>query len=346
MTLILVLIVIVLIVSFVCSLVEAVFLSITPTYISIEKKESPRTGLLMEHLKDNINRPILAVLSLNTIANTFGAALIGAKVQEVVGDSALTIFSAIFTFCVIVFAEFIPKTLGAMYWKSLAEFATYTLQLIIILIYPIVWLGEKLSNTFKRSGDEEASVTREEVIATAELSMHEGELEHKESTIIKNLLMMDNMFVSDIMTPRSVIFALDASMTVEEVFEKFKPIRFSRIPVFEGSLDNMVGLVMRYRIHESVSSDHHDLTITEILVPIASVPENMTVTHAIDYFIKRKEHLALVQDEYGVTTGLVTLEDAIETLLGVEIVDELDHVSDMRQFALEQWQTRKSQVRR
>lgn len=188
-------------------------------------------------------------------------------------------------------------------------------------------------------------MTREEVIATAEVGVDEGTLHSKESNIIKNLLMLNNIFVSDIMTPRSVMFALDGTMTVEDVFEKYRPIRFSRIPVFEGSLDNIVGLAFRHKIHETLSSDQHDVKIKELVRPIQTLPERMTVGSALDFFIKKKEHLALAVDEYGVVTGLVTLEDAVETLLGVEIVDELDSVADMRQYALEQWQLRKNQFR-
>jgi CBS domain containing-hemolysin-like protein len=148
------------------------------------------------------------------------------------------------------------------------------------------------------------------------------------------------------MTPRSVIFALDSSMTVEEVFERYRPIRFSRIPIYEGSLDNIIGMTMRYKIHEQLSSDQHSTQLKELLTTITSLPERMTVAQSVDFFIKNKEHVALAVDEYGVVTGLVSLEDAIETLLGVEIVDELDHVTDMRQFALDQWQQRKAQFRK
>jgi CBS domain containing-hemolysin-like protein len=154
------------------------------------------------------------------------------------------------------------------------------------------------------------------------------------------------MFVSDIMTPRSVMFALEAEETVEEVANKFRPIRFSRIPVYDTNLDNIIGLTHRYMILEALSSDKHKTKIRDITTPINSVPERMTVAAVIDLFVKRKEHLALAVDEYGIVTGLVTLEDAIETLLGVEIVDEFDNITDMRQYALEQWQIRKNQIRK
>jgi len=334
----------VLAVSFLCSVLEVTLLSITPAYVALEVKENPRTGILMERLKENIDRPLSAILTLNTISHTAGSAAIGAMVQEQFGSAAITVFSACLTFAVLVFSEILPKMLGAAYWKALAPAATYITQTIMFCLYPIVWISESVSKLFKKS--DEPEVTREEIIATAEIGADEGSLHSKESAIIKNLLMLNAIYVSDIMTPRSVMFALDGSMTVEEVFDKYKPIRFSRIPIFEGSLDNIVGLSFRHKIQETMSSDHHDVKLSELAQAIASVPERMTVGAVLDFFIKRKEHLALAVDEYGVVTGLVTLEDAVETLLGVEIVDELDSVPDMRQFALEQWQTRKNQLRK
>ena len=344
MTLIASIFILVLATSFLCSLLEATLLSITPAYVATALKENPRTGKLLDHLKENLDRPLSAILTLNTITQTAGSALIGALVHEEYGRSMITVVSAGLTFSVLILAEIIPKMIGANSWRSLAAFAVYSIQMIIFVLYPIVWLSEMMGKLFKKP--DEPEITREEVIATAELGADEGSLQSKESNIIKNLLMLNNIFVSDIMTPRSVMFALDGSLTVEEVFEKYRPIRFSRIPVFEGSLDNIIGLVFRHKIHETMSNDLHDAKIKDLVNPIGSVPERMSAGAALDFFIKRKEHLALAVDEYGVVTGLVTLEDTVETLLGVEIVDELDSVADMRQYALEQWQQRKSQFRK
>ncbi len=184
------------------------------------------------------------------------------------------------------------------------------------------------------------------MIKNAEIGVEEGTIKTKESTIIRNLLMLDKIFVSDIMTPRSVFMALDGSLTVDEVARRFKPIRFSRIPVYDNSLDHIIGLTHRYKILEALSQDLHTKQIRELLLPISNVSERMTVAQALDFFIKAKDHLALVSDEYGVVTGLVTLEDAVETLLGVEIVDEFDNIEDMRKYALEQWQQRKKEQQR
>jgi CBS domain containing-hemolysin-like protein len=181
---------------------------------------------------------------------------------------------------------------------------------------------------------------------TAELGASEGSIKTKESLVIKNLLMMDKIYVSDIMTPRSVFFALEADTTVDEVVTKYVPLRFSRIPVYVESLDNIIGITHRYKILEASSDDEHNRKVSDLVSPIATISERLTVTQALDFFIKEKEHLAVAVDEYGVVTGIVTLEDAVETLLGVEIVDEFDNVEDMRKYALDQWQIRKKQLRK
>ncbi|PIS10821.1 MAG: Mg2+ and Co2+ transporter [Bdellovibrio sp. CG10_big_fil_rev_8_21_14_0_10_47_8] len=344
MTLILTLFFAILGISFLCSLLEAVFLSASPAYVSLMVKENRRSGRLLEHLKENIDRPISAILTLNTISHTLGSAAMGALVYEEYGNAGVTAISVIFTFCVLIFAEILPKILGATHWKKLVPFAAYSIQVMIFALFPIVRFSEILGKILARP--DTASFTREEMLATAELGVEEGTLHKKESAIIKNLLMLNNMYVSDIMTPRSVMFAMEADETVEDVADKYKPIRFSRIPVYESNMDNIIGLTHRYKILEALSSDEHDTKIREITSPINSVPERMTVAAVIDLFVKRKEHLALAVDEYGIVTGLVTLEDAIETLLGVEIVDEFDNITDMRQYALEQWQIRKNQLRK
>lgn len=331
-------------ISFVCSYMEGCFLSITPAYVALAVKDGKRYGLLLEHLKENVDRPLSAVLTMNTIVQTVGAGIIGAKTHEFYGNTTVSIVSACLGFVVLVFSEFVPKVLGTLYWKESAPISAYIIQAMIFLLFPIVWLAEFLGALLKTQPA--MIVTREEMIATAELGVEEGSLHRKESAIIKNLLTLNSLFVSDIMTPRSVFFALDGDSTVEEVHRKYKPIRFSRIPVYHDNLDHILGMTMRFRIHECLSNDQDNVKIRDITTPVSSVSERMTVAGLLDFLIRKKEHMVLAVDEYGIVTGLVTLEDAIETLLGVEIVDELDNVTDMRQYALEQWQIRKSQLRR
>lgn len=344
MSLIIAVSVVILTISFVCSMLEAVFLSITPAFVEIASKEQWRSAKILEHQKENIDRPISAILTLNTISHTLGASVVGALVQKEFGDQWVTVYSIILTIAILLISEIIPKVIGATYWKQLAPVAAFTIQMFIFTLFPIVRVSEYVGRAFNRP--DTATVTREEMLATADIGVEEGTLHKKESAIMKNLFMLNSMYVSDIMTPRSVMFALQANETVEEVANKFKPIRFSRIPVFESSLDQIVGLTHRYKILEALSNDKHGTKIRELMTSINSVPERMTVAAVIDLFVKKKEHLALAVDEYGIVTGIVTLEDAIETLLGVEIVDEFDNITDMRQYALEQWQLRKQQLRK
>ncbi|MGZ3774736.1 MAG: CNNM domain-containing protein [Pseudobdellovibrionaceae bacterium] len=332
-------------VSFLCSLLEAVLLTSTSAYIGVLVKENQRSAKLLEHLKENIDRPISAILTLNTVSHTLGSAAIAYQVQVQFGQESVTAFSFVLTFLILIVSEIIPKSVGASHWKSLIPFAAYAIQLMILVLYPLVIMSEYLGKLFSKSS-EDPEVTREELLMTAEIGAEEGTIKGKESNIIKNLLMLDKIYVSDIMTPRSVFFALDKDLTVEEVFNKYKPIRFSRIPVYADSLDNIIGMTYRYKIHEALSNDQHDKKIGDMVSPISSISERMTVSQVLDFFIKEKEHIALAVDEYGVVAGLVSLEDAVETLLGVEIVDETDSVEDMRKFALEQWQLRKQKLRR
>ncbi len=332
-------------ISFLCSMLEAVLLTSTSAYIGVLVKENKRSGKLLEHLKENLDRPISAILTLNTLSHTLGSAAIAYQIQVRYGQEAVTIASFVLTFLILVLSEIIPKSIGASHWKALVPFAAYTIQLMILILYPFVLMSEFLGKIFSKTS-EDPEVTREELLMTAEIGVEEGTLKGKESNIIKNLLMLDKIYVSDIMTPRSVFFALDRNLTVEEVFAKYRPIRFSRIPIYDGSLDNIIGMTFRYKIHEALSNDQHDKQVGAMVTPISSIPERMTVSQVLDFFIKEKEHVALAVDEYGIVAGLVSLEDAVETLLGVEIVDELDNVEDMRKFALEQWQLRKQKLRR
>lgn len=314
-------------------------------YVAVAIKQNHRSGKLLEHLIEKINRPLSAILTLKTLTDTLGSAAIAYYVHQVSNEVVLVVVSILLTIMILIFSEIIPKSLGAAHWKELAPLTAYSTQAIIFLFYPLVVASEKLTRAISKAS-EHPEITREEMIMNADLGVEEGTLKNKESTIIKNLLMLDKIFVADVMTPRSVFFALEANETVEDVVQKNKPLRFSRIPVYSENFDNIVGLTSRYRILEALSHDQHKKTIGELVTKIETISERTPVFQALDHFIKTKEHLALAIDEYGVVTGLVTLEDAIETLLGVEIVDEFDNVEDMRKYALEQWQLRKQKIRK
>lgn len=327
------------IVSFTCSLLESVLLSISPAYIALKRKSGKKSAVVLEGYKTSIDRPLTAILTVNTFANMIGATGVGAQTLKVFGDIYMAAASVGLTLMVLIFGEIIPKTLGATYWKKLAGFAAGSIRILIFLTYPIVTFSEFFYNLWgvKRS----VAVTREEMIVTAEMGATEGAIKEKESTVIANLLKLDQVPIKDIMTPRSVVNAFSYKDTVDDLTGANKTIRFSRIPVFKENFDNVVGLLHRFKLMEAVQQDLDTLTLEKLMTPIHSVPESISVSAALDQFIKRKEHLFLVVDEYGVPTGIVTLEDAIETLLGVEIVDESDSVVDMREHAKEQWKNKK-----
>ncbi len=332
-------------VSFLCSLCEAVILSLSPAYVEVKAETKSKSGQLLKHIIDHPDKSISAILTLNTVSHTMGAAWIAYLVQQSYGEFWVTTCTVALTLMILVFSEILPKTIGKNHSKSLAIFSAYAIQCMIVILYPLVKLSELLSRSLS-TPSEEPDITRDEMIKHAEIGVEEGTIKTKESNIIRNLLKLDKIFVSDIMTPRSVFTALDGSMSVDDVAKKYKPIRFSRLPVYETSLDNIIGMTHRYKILEALSQDQHTKLIRELILPINSVSERMSVSQALDFFIKEKDHLALVNDEYGVVTGLVTLEDAVETLLGVEIVDEFDNIEDMRKYALEQWQLRKQSIKR
>ena len=297
-------------------------------------------GKKLSYFKENINRPLSAILSLNTIANTVGAASVGAIALIEFGSSWVAIMSGILTLSILIFSEIIPKTIGALYWKRILVPATFAIQVLIVMTYPLVVLLELLSKWLAKEGNGD-KVSREEVIAMAELGEDEGTIEESESTVIENVLMLDDIPVEEVLTPRSVIFALDKTSSVREVLDKYNDIEFSRIPVYEEGLDNIIGIVRRHVLLKSKAEDQFDVTMGELAKPIHTVEENDSVGDVLDEFVKRREHLFMVKDQFGQVAGLITLEDAIETLLGIEIVDETDSVVDMRKLALDNWRKKR-----
>lgn len=322
-----------LLVSFLCSLLESILLSLSIAHVSVMEKEGKQSGTLMAELKENINRPLAAILTLNTVANTVGAAGVGAQTHIIYGNEWVAVASGILTLFILIFSEIIPKTIGAIYSKSLAPFAAHTIKILMMITWPFVVLSEAMSGLMRGKDKQESKASREELLAMAEISEDEGSIDEQEGDIIENLIKLDDMPVEDIMTPRSVMFALRSGETVGEVVEKHSPIAFSRIPVFESDLDHIVGIVNRYTLVNKQAEDQFHILMKEIMKPIQSVVEKTSVSDVLDKFVKRRQQMFFVTDDFGTTTGLITLEDAIETLLGVEIVDEHDHVVDMRKLA-------------
>ncbi len=325
-------------VSFLCSLLESVLLTVTPSYVSVVRNRYPKAGQVLVSLKARINRPLAAILSLNTIANVVGAAGVGAKTLELFGNKYLAVSSAILTLSILIIAEIIPKTLGAVYWKKLVLPAAYVIRVLIVITYPFVWFSIRFSSLLKENKHQ--SVSREEVVAMAEIGETEGTIEEKESEIIENLFNLRNVEAEEVMTPRSVIFAVDRNWTVGEVIEKYSPLAFSRIPVYSKDLDHVVGMIHRYDLVNAQAEDRFDVPLHELTEPIITVQQDESVADILDRFVRLRHQIFMVSDEFGTTTGLISLEDAIETLLGVEIVDEHDSVVDLRKLAREKYRSR------
>ena len=327
-------------VSFICSLLEAVLLSINHAQVALLVEQGRRSGKILEELKTSINRPLSAILTVNTIANTVGAVGVGAQALTVFGSQWVALFSAGLTLSILVLSEIIPKTLGAVYWKHLCPMAAYLIRGLIYMTYPFVVAFELLGRMLSSRGPI-IKVTREEMIVAAEMGRADGQWEDREKSVIKNLLRLNDVYVKDVMTPRSVVFALQEDLTVEEALRLHAPIRVSRIPIYRKDMDDITGLVRRYQINQAYSSGQAETQLKALVRPIHTIPSGKSVADVLDEFIQMREHLFLVVDEYGGTAGIISLEDAIETLLGVEIVDELDSIVDMQKYALEQWEKRK-----
>lgn len=319
-------------VSFICSILEAVVLSTPQTYVNILKNEGKRTASMWEHLKDDDSvRPLTAILTLNTVAHTMGAAGVGSQVQQIWGVEVLTLASAILTLAVLFLSEIIPKTLGAAYWKRLSTPAAYLLtgltKSLFLLIGPIQFLKSILPSS------KHAMVTRDDVAAMADLGEIEGALQESEETVIHNLLRLRDISVDEEMTPRVVVNAFEVNQTIKEILDANTILRFSRIPVYEETIDNIKGLVIRSEILMAASRDEWDLTLNDLMKPVHTIELGKTIEDALNLFLGTKQQFALVKDEFGGTSGIITMEDVMETLLGKEIMDELDEVEDMRELA-------------
>ena len=330
-------------VSFLCSILESVLLSINMSYVAVIEKERPSTGKLLRHHKENINQSIASVLILNTIANTLGAAAVGAQASKIFGNDAVVYVSIVLTFAILFISEIIPKTIGAIYWKQLAPIAAYFIKVFIWITYPIILSTLAVTNKISNGKTDMHSLTKEELLESMHMSEDEGIIDEKESGVIENILMLDNIKVSEVLTPRSVVFALDESMTIKEVIASQPAIfKFSRIPIYKDSLEYVTGLVLTKKIFKQALEDDSK-TLNTIKKDIFSINENIPVSKALDLFISKKDHMFLVTDNYGQTEGIITLEDCVETILGVEIMDESDTTEDMRELAKRKMKLRRKE---
>lgn len=329
-----------LVVSFYCSILEAVLLSVTPSYIESRMnsgKEWPRKLL---NMKKDVDRPLAAILSLNTIAHTIGAAGVGAQAAVVFQNVPVGIVSAVLTLLILVFSELIPKTLGAQYWRSLGLFTTRSLQVLLVIMYPLVLIAKFITGIFRK--EEQASVERNEVVALAEIGLREGVFTKSEAQIMTNIIGLRSICVHDIMTPRTVMVAAAEDMTVDSFRKEEGFYRFSRIPLYHGSKDDITGFIHKLDLlgEKGGVAPVGSVLLKEIKREIAVVNEEMDIYELYSYLIRENTHIALVKGEFGGTAGIVTMEDVIETLLGLEIMDEFDKTADLRQYARERWKER------
>jgi CBS domain containing-hemolysin-like protein len=345
--------------SFLCSILEAVLLSITPTFINVKKQEGKVFALELEKLKKDVDRPLIAILTLNTIAHTVGAILVGVQAKiayeelygsqtrhlfgiEITEDVMVGVVSTIMTILILVASEIIPKTIGATYWKQLAGFTTTTLK---ILIFPlrwtgIIWLLQLTTKLIGGKGQHGSVLSREGFLVMADMAHEEGVFHESESKVIKNLLTFKEIQAKNIMTPRTVMQTEDENTTVEEFFNKNLNLRFSRIPVYQDNEDNIKGLVLKDDVFKEMALDNGSKKLSEVKRPIIIVNRSMAIPDLFEQLVETKNHMALVVDEYGTVSGIVTMEDVIETLLGLEIMDESDNVSDLQLQARKNWEER------
>lgn len=323
-------------VSFICSVLEAVLLSISPSYIATLRQQNHPAAARLTALKDNIDRPLASILTLNTIAHTIGAATAGAQATIVFGSEWLGVFSGVLTIGILLLSEIVPKTIGATYWRQLAPLTASMLRWMVLLLIPLVWVSEQITRRLSR-GHEQPKL-RDEISAMALLAHESGELGEGESKILANLLQFRDVSVTKIMTPRPVLFRVDAGQTINEFLSKHKNSPFSRPLVYSEQSDNIVGFVHRLELFAESQAGKGGQELGALMRPLPVIMNNVSVPKAFERLMQERSQLILIVDEYGTVQGLVTLEDIFESLVGEEIVDEADKNTDMQQLAFQRWE--------
>lgn len=319
-------------ISFFCSLFEALVLSTTVADIETLKKKSPTRGAIMEELKHSLDETISAILTLNTVANTLGSVTIGGLTIKLFGDAALGILSAALTLAILVFSEVLPKNLGVVYRRQLQPHVVYPLIWIRKILAPITYVCSLLVR-WAIPGKADTHTDDEEIILLAERGAQQGTITKSESSIIANALSLDDVRVSEIMTPRIVVTALRRNATINEVFREFPNLPFGRVPVYNNSLDEIVGLVRRRELQNAKAHDRDAELVEKLMQEIHFIPDTVTAGNALQVFLRTHQQLLVVVDEFGSTAGVLTMEDVIEHLLGREIFEKDDVAVDMRELA-------------
>jgi CBS domain containing-hemolysin-like protein len=320
---------------------EAVLLSTPQSFLIVKQEEGNRWATSFIVLKNDIDKPLSAILSLNTIAHTVGAAGVGAQAIKVFGEASFGIASAAMTILILVFTEIIPKTIGANYWRNLTMITTYIIKGMIIITYPLVIASAVITRLISKNKLEQTT-SREEIAALTNIGVGEGIFSEKENRIIQNLLKLKNVGVREIMTPRVVVALADENLSLNDFLKSKDYLKYSRIPVYSENEDNVTGYVFRQAVLEKLTENQHNLQLKNIKREIVIVPNTIILFALWEKLLEKKEHIALIVDEYGGLDGIVTMEDIIETLLGLEIVDEKDTIPDMQAYARERWKTRQA----
>ncbi|GLX79019.1 hypothetical protein tinsulaeT_23590 [Thalassotalea insulae] len=331
MTLLIVYLTVAIGVSFLCSVLEAVLLSVTPSYVEQLKKKKPLGGKVLAKVKNNIDKSISSILILNTFAHTMGAAGVGAQAIRIFGEEQETLIAFLLTLAILYISEIIPKTIGAKFWRSLALPCAYIISFLVKLVYPLVWFSTLITRLFHKSKKD--VISREEIKAFTALGYKGGSIIRQENQLVENILTLREVKAADILTPRSVVHALEQNMTISDALSNEQTGSFTRIPVYLADIDNITGMVIKGQLYQQEREGLGAQPIKTVMQPLYRVSESLPVLLLLDVFIKRNEHIFLVEDHYGQTAGIVTLEDVIETFLGREIVDESDQVEDMQQLA-------------
>ncbi len=349
MTLLILFFVLSIIFSFLCSIWEAVILSITPSYVNRSMREGSAIGSRLQTYKEDIDKPLSAILTLNTIAHTVGAIGVGAQAGKLFGNTQLdlgfysisfeSIIAAVMTLAILILSEIIPKTIGANMWQTLTPFTVRSIRVLIWILGPLVWVSQKITKTLKK--DKERSVlSKGDFAAMAQVGEEEGTLDPSESTIIQNLLRLEKLKARDIMTPRNVMVAANEERTLEDFWLAHQPLPYSRIPVFKEKSDHITGMILKDQMLEELAQDRHQKILKDIRRDILHVNDSDPLPKLLDNLVTSREQIAMVYDDYGSVVGLITMEDIFETLLGLEIIDESDTVENLQRYARQQWEAR------
>ncbi len=329
-------------VSFLCSVLEAVILSVSPAYVAQKIADKAHGAEVLAKARSQLDQSISCILILNTFAHTMGAVGVGTQAIRLFGEHHETLIALLLTLAILYFSEIIPKTLGANYWRFLAIPSAYIISFLVKLVYPLVWLSSLLTRLF--SSKNKDIVTREELLMVAALSHKGGTLDNQESQLLENILQLRETKTEDILTPRSIVHALVKEISISDAINSKKTANFTRIPVYDDTIDNVIGVVIKAHLYENERKGKGSDSIECIINPISRVSESLPVLNLLDLFIKKHEHIFIVEDHFGQTAGVVTLEDAIETFLGREIVDESDQVEDLQKLVKANYRQRLKNV--